>query len=92
MGIDLRRSMPWMVFNFALVLVGRFMTKQKTAKSLKILGAAIHCPICQHDKFWSRESLLNTRAASFFDFDWANKAATNHVCDQCGHILWFLTK
>ena len=33
--------------------------------------------------------LLNTRAASFFNFDWANRAALTYICEQCGHILWF---
>ena len=36
-----------------------------------------------------REYLLNTRAASFFNFDWANKAALTYICEQCGHIMWF---
>jgi len=33
--------------------------------------------------------LLNTRVASFFNFDWANRSALTYVCEQCGHILWF---
>lgn len=65
------------------------MVADKTVKELTVLGKKIHCPICDHDRFWSRESLLNSRLATFFDFDWANKSATNHICDRCGHILWF---
>lgn len=33
---------------------------------------------------------MNTRGASFFNFDWANKGATNHVCERCGYVYWFL--
>ena len=33
---------------------------------------------------------MNTRGASFFNFDWANQEAVNHVCDQCGYVFWFL--
>jgi hypothetical protein len=35
---------------------------------------------------------MNTRAATFFNFDWANRKATNHVCDRCGYVFWFLRK
>ncbi len=48
------------------------------------------CPICTHDRFRSREALLNTRGMSFFNLDWANKEATVYVCDRCGYCLWFL--
>ena len=37
-----------------------------------------------------RNSLLNTRAATFFNFDWANDEATNYICAQCGYIFWFM--
>ncbi len=35
---------------------------------------------------------MNTKGATFFGFEWANKEATNYVCDQCNHVLWFLEK
>lgn len=49
------------------------------------------CPVCGWQQFHERNSLLNTRAATFFKFDWANKEATNYICVQCGYIFWFMT-
>lgn len=48
------------------------------------------CPPCGHDRFHERQAQLNTPAATFFGFDWANKTATCFVCERCSHILWFL--
>jgi predicted nucleic-acid-binding Zn-ribbon protein len=48
------------------------------------------CPVCGCQQFHERNSLLNTRAATFFKFDWANKEATNYICAQCGYIFWFI--
>ena len=54
-----------------------------------VRGRQIMCPVCRHTQFYTREYLLNTRAATFFIFDWANRAAVTYICEQCGHILWF---
>jgi ribosomal protein S27AE len=48
------------------------------------------CTVCGYQQFHERNSLLNTRAATFFKLDWANKEATNYICAQCGYIFWFL--
>ena len=40
--------------------------------------------VCGCHQFHERNSLLNTRAATFFNLDWANKGATNYICVQCG--------
>ncbi len=48
------------------------------------------CCVCGHQQFHERNSLLNTRAATFFNVDWANKEATNYICAQCGFIFWFI--
>ena len=53
-------------------------------------GKALNCLICGNNRFHERDTLLNTRAAAFFKVDWANKAATNYICSQCGFIHWFL--
>lgn len=57
-----------------------------------VLGRPLRCPHCNHDRFWTRTTLMNTRGVSFFGFDWANKVAQNYVCDQCGYVVWFLDK
>ena len=48
------------------------------------------CMVCGHDRYYDRESMLNTRGGEFFGFAWANKTATNYICAQCGYIHWFL--
>jgi DNA-directed RNA polymerase subunit RPC12/RpoP len=61
-------------------------------QTLEVKGRRVTCPVCGHDRFWTRDSLLNTRMVTFFGFDWANQSATNYVCNECGHILWFIHK
>jgi len=62
------------------------------ASKYEIMGKPLVCPVCDHDEFWTRETLMNTAGASFLGFDWANKAAKNYICDQCGYVFWFLKK
>ncbi len=50
------------------------------------------CAVCGQQEFHERNSLLNTRAATFFNVDWANKEATNYICAHCGYIFWFLRR
>jgi len=42
---------------------------KKEAKEFRVNEKKITCPICEHDQFWSRRTLMNTRGASFFSFD-----------------------
>lgn len=64
----------------------------KEAQSIKVFDTVLKCQICGYDKFWHRETLMNTAGATFLGFDWANKAADNYVCDKCGYVHWFLQK
>jgi DNA-directed RNA polymerase subunit RPC12/RpoP len=48
------------------------------------------CTVCGHQQFHERNSMLNTRVATFFRVDWANKEATNYICAECGYIFWFV--
>jgi DNA-directed RNA polymerase subunit RPC12/RpoP len=65
---------------------------EKEGQSLEVGGREVPCPVCGHDRFWKRKSLMNTRGATFFGLDWADQAATNYVCGECGHVLWFLNR
>jgi hypothetical protein len=58
---------------------------------LEVAGKNRTCPVCGHDKFWTRKTLLNTRGMTWMGLDWANAEATNFVCAKCSHILWFLS-
>jgi hypothetical protein len=53
-------------------------------------GHKLKCPICAHDKFQKRITLMNTPGSTFMGVEWANKQAENFVCDSCGYVFWFL--
>lgn len=65
------------------------MPKRKEPATYTILDRPAECPVCGHDRFWHRMTLLNTAGASFLNFDWANREAVNLVCDRCSHMQWF---
>lgn len=67
------------------------MARPKITGKHKIAGTILECPICKNDEFWTRKTLMNTVGLTLFSLDWANKSATNYVCNSCGHVLWFLT-
>ena len=52
-------------------------------------GRLIVCPICGHDRFHQQRTLMNTRAATFFNLDWADRGADTRICQRCTHVLWF---
>ncbi len=55
----------------------------------RIAGKQIQCPHCGNAQFESKRVLMNTRAASFFNFDWANRQATALTCTTCSRGEWF---
>ncbi len=67
-------------------------SKEKRVEQIFVKGKKLKCNICDHDKFFYRESQLNTRLASLFDVDFANKKAHCYVCENCTKIQWFLAK
>lgn len=67
---------------------GHIMSRQVEERSVN--GNKLTCPVCGHDRFWFRTTLMNTRGATFLGFDWANKEAENYVCGQCGYVMWFM--
>jgi hypothetical protein len=60
------------------------------AIEVEVDGRKLTCAVCAGQQFHERNSMLNTRLATFFNVDWANKEATNYICTQCGYIFWFL--
>ena len=59
------------------------------AQAVERAGHLLRCPICDGQKFWKKEAQLNTKVASFFDFDWLNPSGDCYICKQCRHIIWF---
>ncbi len=62
------------------------------SKSYNIAGKQVQCPHCAQTLFETRKILLNTRGATFFNFDWLNKGATVLTCVKCGRLEWFATE
>lgn len=60
-----------------------------TPQSYDIAGKAVQCPHCANTTFVQRRILLNTRGATFFNFDWLNKDANVLTCTKCGRLEWF---
>lgn len=60
--------------------------------AVNVGNRSLTCHVCGCGAFHERNSLLNTRAATFFNVDWANKDAANYICADCGYIFWFLGK
>ncbi len=52
-------------------------------------GRLIVCPICGHDRFHQQRTLMNTRAATFFNLDWADRGADTRICERCTYVMWF---
>jgi hypothetical protein len=61
-----------------------------SAQQLKVKGKVLLCGICGHNHFFHGKAQLNTRVATLFNVDWANKSAHGYVCADCSHIEWFL--
>ena len=68
------------------------MSSNQEVKQRIFKGNKLECNICKHDKFWGRTTLMNTPKMTFFKLDWANKSALNYICNNCGHVHWFMNK
>ncbi len=53
-------------------------------------GRQIACPCCGNVTFDKDYRQLNSRGATFFGLDWANKEAAILICKNCSYILWFM--
>ncbi len=63
--------------------------EKEPGEPVQVAGTTLVCPVCRHDRFWARRSMLNTRVKTFFKLDWTDKQADNYVCERCGYIFWF---
>ncbi len=68
------------------------MSKKELLHNVSIEGNKLICPVCSGKAFWKRKTLMNTPGFSFFNLDWANKKATNYICDHCGYVFWFMRR
>ena len=72
--------------------MGLFSEEETAPQPVEIKGHKLRCPVCNNGLFYSRQALLNTAVATFFNLDWANRNATCFVCSDCTHISWFLSE
>lgn len=69
------------------------MSKVKEVKERYVKkGLKLECVICHGNMFWERSTLMNTPGMTIMGIEWANKSATNYVCDNCGYVHWFMEK
>jgi DNA-directed RNA polymerase subunit RPC12/RpoP len=64
--------------------------KPRPTTELVVEGRAVPCPICGHDRFRTRTTVMASGLLAAFDMEWAGSEALNYVCDRCGHVLWFM--
>lgn len=57
----------------------------------KVNNTPILCPCCRNDIFDKDYRQLNSRGATFFGIDWANRNAAILVCTRCSYISWFMS-
>ncbi len=65
------------------------MSNERKGERYQVAGKPVVCPHCGGERFASREILMNTRGATFFNFDWLNKTAAALTCTTCSRIEWF---
>jgi DNA-directed RNA polymerase subunit RPC12/RpoP len=63
---------------------------QEEGDALTVAGHAVACPICHHERFHMRRTLMESRGGALFGVDWASPAAETYICVRCGHVLWFM--
>ena len=68
------------------------MSKKYESRRQTVSGNKLICTVCNHDKFWEKETLMNTPGMTFLGLEWANKKANNYICDNCGYVFWFFNR
>ena len=66
------------------------MSREVEFHSYSVAGKRVKCSHCGNETFGQGSALLNTRALTFFNLDWANRAANLLICQTCGKVEWFL--
>jgi hypothetical protein len=57
------------------------------ARFVQMAGKFVQCPLCGLKKFWKKEAPLNTKDASFFDFDFLNPSDDCNIRIECLQIV-----
>lgn len=57
---------------------------------LVVEGYPVACPVCRHDRFRTRRTVMESRAQAIFDLDWSSPTAENYICLRCGYVMLFM--
>jgi hypothetical protein len=52
-------------------------------------GRLVPCPVCGNEHFEERAILMNTRAATLVEVDWADRGADARICRRCRYVMMF---
>ena len=55
-------------------------------------GMLVTCSHCGGERFKKREAQLNTALMSAMDLDCFNESAVALICEDCGHLEWFINE
>lgn len=66
--------------------------KSDSAKSYTAAGKLVTCSHCGGQHFKKREAQLNTALMSAMDLDCFNESAVALVCENRGHLEWFVNE
>ncbi len=55
-------------------------------------GKLVTCSHCGGERFKKREAQLNTALMSAMDLDCFNESAVALICEDCGHLEWFINE
>jgi len=59
------------------------------ARTCEHRGIALQCPVCQGNRFFTREYAMRTVEDEMFRQPWAADEVKAFVCERCSNILWF---
>ena len=66
------------------------VTTMEKESEIVLGGVKLMCKHCGHDRFNTRNALLNTKVLTFFETDWLANTAEVFVCARCGFLHWVL--
>lgn len=92
LSADVQRRLAKLQGVRAAASASRAEAYEKRTTTLVVEGREVPCPLCGHDRYWTRETVMSGHGLALFDLEWAGETAVNYVCTRCGHVLWFVRK
>lgn len=67
----------------------KFAVAQSEYRLATVAGRRLSCLICGAGEFWRSKIMFNTREATFWGFDWADRQGEAATCRSCGFVHSF---